>query len=135
MDLINGLEQVNINSVQLVTWSLAIIAGSVATIVSTSYLRPISKAFRHIYWIFIPGWISLGSSIYYGDKISRRFIASKLVQEQDLMKIATSMNQDYACQRLMLGFGLLLFALWLVAFLCWWIVGNWSVSEEKLGEK
>ena len=131
MDFQLGLEQVNNGSALLVTRALAVVAGSVATIVSTSYLKPMNRAMRCIYLLFIPGWFFLGLSIYYGEKISRRYMAAKLVPDENLAKIAKLVNQDFGNQRLMLEIGLLIFALWLVVFLIWWVFGEWSVSSRS----
>jgi hypothetical protein len=130
MDFQAGLELVSNGSSVLVTWSLAVVAGSVATIVSTSYLRPMNRSMRYIYLLFIPGWLFLGLSIYYGEKISRRYMAAKFVPEENLLKILKLVNQDFGNQRLMLEIGLLVFALWLVTFLIWWVFGNWSLSSH-----
>ena len=135
MDFQTGLEQISSGSAVLVTWALAVVAGSVATIVSTSYLRPMNRAMRSIYLLFIPGWLFLGLSIYYGEKISRRYMAAKLVPEENLSKIAKLVNQDFGNQRLMLEIGLLIFALWLVVFLIWWVFGDWSVSSHSKENK
>ena len=101
MDFQVGLEQINNGSAGLVTWALAIVAGSVATIVSTSYLRPMNRAMRCIYLLFIPGWLFLGLSIYYGERISRRLMAAKLVPKENLQEIAKLVNLDFGNQRLM----------------------------------
>ena len=135
MDFQTGLEQISSGSAVLVTWALAVVAGSVATIVSTSYLRPMNRAMRSIYLLFIPGWLLLGLSIYYGEKISRRYMAAKLVPQENLSKIAKLVNQDFGNQRLMLEIGLLIFALWLIAFLIWWVFGDWSVSDHSKENK
>ena len=135
MDFQLGLEQVSNGSAQLVTWALAVLAGSVATIVSTSYLRPMIRSVRCIYLLFLPGWFFLGLSIYYGEKISRRYIAAKLVSDENLAKIAKIVNQEFGNQRLMLEIGLLIFALWLIAFLIWWVFGDWSVSDHSKENK
>ncbi|MFH1580629.1 MAG: hypothetical protein ABIC39_00900 [Pseudomonadota bacterium] len=135
MDFQLGLEQASNASAQLVTWALAVVAGSVATIVSTSYLRPMKRAVRLIYLFFLPGWVFLGLSIYYGEKISRRYIAAKLVPEKTLGEIAKFVNQDFGCQRLNLEIGLIIFALWLVTFLFWWVFGDWSVSDQSKENK
>ena len=135
MDFQVGLEQVNSGSAGLVTWALAVVAGSVATIVSTSYLRPMNRAMRSIYLLFIPGWFFLGLSVYYGERISRRLMAAKLVPRESLSEIARFVNQEFGKQRLMLEIGLLFFALWLVIFLIWWVFGDWSVSNHGKEDK
>ena len=114
----------------LITWALAVVGGSIATIVSTSYLRPKKRLIRYAYLLFLPGWIFLGLSIYYGDQISRRYMASMFVSKEKIGEIAKMINQDFGCQRFMLSVGLLIFALWLVLFLLWWVLGDWSVPDQ-----
>jgi hypothetical protein len=94
-----------------------------------------NRVMRYIYLLYIPGWLFLGLSIYYGEKISRRFMAAKLVPKENLSKIAKLVSQDFGNQRLMLEIGLLIFALWLVAFLIWWVFGDWSVSGQSKEDK
>ena len=55
MDLLDGLEVVVHGSQLLVTWALMIVAGSIAAIISTSYIRPNNDKVRLIYLLFIKG--------------------------------------------------------------------------------
>lgn len=117
-------------SAQLTTWALAIGGGSVAAVVGTSYFRPQTKRGRLVYLLFLPGWWFLGSSVYEGDQLARRYIASQLVRADLLKTIAEHMNSDFAHQRQMLGISLAIFSAWLVAYLLWWVFGSWTVTEK-----
>lgn len=130
MDLRTGLQSVVEASHLLTTWALTIVAGSVATIVGTSYLRPKNPRIRLIYLLFIPGWVGLGVSVYFGEQLSRRHIAAQLVGDDRIRAIASAMNSDFLNQRCALQMGLLFFALWLFLFLVWWIFGKWSVTGQ-----
>jgi len=113
-------------------WSLIIIAASIAAIVSTSYIRPHNKRIRAIYLLFLPGWILLSWSVYYGDAVSRRYMAALMISdEKNLKQIGESINSDFSSQITLLQFGLLFFAVWLFWFLCWWVFGDWSIGKTK----
>jgi hypothetical protein len=64
-DVYAALKVVADGSSQLVTWALALAAASVAAIVGSGYLRP-SKAWRRIYLLFLPAWLFVGISVYFG---------------------------------------------------------------------
>ena len=133
MNFLVGLEEVSKGAALMVTWALAMLGGSIALIVSTSYLRPKNLAMRLTYLLFLPGWIFLGLSIYYGDKISRRYMAAKLVSQDNLEQIAKLISQNFGCQRLWLWMGLIIFGVWLFLFLLWWVFGEWTVSGQNNG--
>lgn len=120
MDTYAALKIVADGSGQLITWAFALAAGSVAVIVSTDYLRP-SKRWRLIYLLFLPAWIFVGLSVYYGNQISRRYMAAATGAKEHVVTIAQAINTDFACQQSMLDIALIFFAQWLVLFLCWWI--------------
>ncbi len=116
-NLREGLKAMNEGSRTLVGWCLVIIAASVAAIVSTSYLRPLSLYARLMYLLYIFGWLCLALSIYYGDKVSRRAIAAVFSPDgARLSQIGFAMNSDFDYQR-----GLFFFAVWLLIYLLWWI--------------
>jgi hypothetical protein len=56
MDYQPGLKAILDNSGTLVNWALAVAAGSVAAIVSTSYERPRTRLGRMIYLLFPLAW-------------------------------------------------------------------------------
>lgn len=104
-----------------ITWALSIIGGTVAMILGTSHLRPQLKWVRFAYLLFIPGWILLGISILYGDKVSRGHIAAKFVSSKQIRDIAKTMNANYEIQQSTLMVGTAIFLLWLILYLIWWI--------------
>lgn len=131
MELVSALKVVVDSSTTLVTWALSVVVASIAAIVSTSYLRPSNKRVRLIYLLYLPGWLFLGFSIYFGDRVSRGYVAAQFVGEGVLRTIAEKVNGDYGCQQTMLMIGLLTFAVWLVLFLLWWIFGVWTIANRK----
>jgi len=131
-NLREGFKSMADGSSTLVGWGLTIIAASIITIVSTSYLRPLNKKIRLIYLLFIPGWIFISLSIYFGNKISRRYIAAMLVTKTEYLdQIGEKINTEFGSQLLYFQIGLIFFSIWLLAFLLWWIFGNWSASTDK----
>jgi hypothetical protein len=128
--LITAMKLVGAGSASMVSTGLAIIAGSIATIVSTSYLRPTISNVRLIYLLYLPGWAFIGTSIYYGDTIARRGIAAHFVDSNQLETIAALLNTDYQCQRNLLALGLGAFGIWLVLFLFWWVFGKWTIAKN-----
>jgi hypothetical protein len=131
MELLPAMKAVVESSATMVTWALAVVAASVATIVSTSYLHPSNNKVRRVYLLFLPGWLLLGLSVYFGDRVSRRYIAARFVEESMRRPIAEGMNGDFSRQQTMLMLGLGVFALWLVAFLIWWVFGDWTTTSSK----
>ena len=119
-DVYAALKVVADGSSQLVTWALALAAASVAAIVGSGYLQP-SKAWRGIYLLFLPAWLFVGISVYFGNLLARRYMAAVLVRKENLPAIAQAMNTDFGKQQLMLSIALAFFAVWLICFLLWWI--------------
>lgn len=105
----------------MATWALSTIAGSVAAIVSTSYLRPADRKFRRIYLLYLPAWVCLGISIYWGHQLDRRHIAAHFVPPARLETIAELMNGDYFWQQDFLAIGLAFLGVWLACYLVWWL--------------
>lgn len=127
-----GLKTMADGSSTLVGWGLTIIGASIAIIVSTSYFRPTNQRTRMIYLLFIPGWVSISLSIYYGNRISRDYIAAALVPRNDVVRdIGNSINDEFGLQLLFLQLGLLCFSIWLLLFLLWWVFGDWLLSNNK----
>src|SRR5215469_8281282 len=56
-------------------WALLILGGSLVVIVSTSYYRPKDLKVRAAYFLFIPTWIFLASSIYQGAAVQQSYVA------------------------------------------------------------
>lgn len=120
--LIDSFKIIAEGSQTLTGWSLMIIAGSIAVIVGTSYLRPNKGVWRLPYLLFIPSWFFISLSIYNGDKISRSYMAAVLINnEAKLMEIGQAINAYYIAQLSNFRIGLIGFAIWLFIFLLWWI--------------
>jgi hypothetical protein len=110
---------------QFSTWSLSILAGSILTLISSSYIRPVNKKIRLIYLLFLPGWACLAVSILNNDFINRRVVAAYLTKSDTiLVQIASLINYEFDTQLTFLNLSLCCFGLWLVLFLVWWIFGN-----------
>jgi len=111
-------------------WSLGILGATVAGIVAGHFLRPGAKA-RWLYLLFIPGWVLLGLSIWYGDKVTRRLAASGFTEDHErLRQIAELMNSEYAAQRALFEFALLVFGCWLVCLLLWWVFADETFKQS-----
>lgn len=104
-------------------WAIALIGGSLAAIVGTSHYSPHGRLGRCIYLIFIPAWLYLGLSVYYGDRVFRNYIAAALAPQDanHLLETGSAMNQDYIEQQESLFLGVLSCIAWLLAYLAWWI--------------
>ena len=73
--ILEALQAVAARSDAMVEWALLVVAGSIAAIVSTSYIRPQVLRPRLIYLLFIPAWLALAVSLYFGDQVARRHLA------------------------------------------------------------
>ena len=60
--------------------ALAVLGGTIALLLSTSYLRPAGLHMRYTYFLFIPGWICLGASVYFGMVIRQQYLAYLLTE-------------------------------------------------------
>ncbi len=105
-------------------WVLLIIGGSVVIILGTDYVTP-GRKLRLSYLLFIPGWIFLAFSLYYGTQVQRAhlswlFRASEMDPE-DIARLAGTITSDAYHQMLYMRWGLLSFGIWLLVYLFWWI--------------
>ena len=128
-DAVSILKLVSEASSLLSTSAVAIFGGSVAAVVGTSYRRPPSVHWRLPFLLFVPGWLSLARSLYLGNLISGRYLASTMVPTTELPKIASFMNDEYAGQRDWLLYSLCFFAVWLALYLYYWTFG--PATAEK----
>jgi hypothetical protein len=120
----DGMSAMSAGSTTLTGWCLGILGATVAGIVAGNFLR-LTGIGRWVYLLFIPGWVCLGVSIWYGDSVARRLAAAGFTGNQErLEEIATSMNSDYGNQREWFQFALLTFGIWLAFFLVWWAFGK-----------
>ncbi|MCK4587296.1 MAG: hypothetical protein KAU29_08135 [Gammaproteobacteria bacterium] len=120
-DTLHILKEVVDNSSQLSAWALAVGAGTVAVIVSSSYHRPHSLIYRLPYLLFIPGWVSIGYSLSLGNKISSKYLASLMVNKDQIASIASNINDIFAEQQTYLFCSLIIFFIWLLTFTLTWL--------------
>lgn len=132
VDIPTILKQVMESSSQLSVWALAIGGGTVAVIVSTSYRRPALLRWRLPYLLFLPGWISIGYSLYLGNNLVGKYLASIMVRQEEVGRIASQVNDIYANQHYYLLSSLVFFGLWLLIFMLSWIFTD---SFHTGGEK
>lgn len=118
------LDHVLASSGQLTTWALTVVAGTVATVVSTSYRRPQNLTWRLPFLLFIPGWSCIAYSLYVGNELVGGFLASKMVPANKLPAIASNINNLYDDQRNFLLYSFVFFGLWLVIYLITWTFTN-----------
>lgn len=109
---------------RLVSWSLTIIGGTVLMIISTSYVDP-KGGILYSYFLFVFGWFFHGASIYFGEMLTRIYIAGAIATEEDverIRKIGLEVHQKFSRQITYFQIGTSIFALWLVTFLIWFIL-------------
>lgn len=128
-DVVLALKLVAEASSLLSTSAVAIFGGTVAAVVGTSYRRPPSVNWRLPFLLFVPGWLSLAWSLYLGNVIAGRYLASNMVSQVDVPKIAALVNNEYAGQRDWLLYSLCFFAVWLALYLYYWMFG--PATTEK----
>ena len=120
-DIPSILKQVMDISSQLSGWALVIGGGTVAAIVGSSYRRPGSLYYRLPYLLFIPGWMCIGYSLYLGNNLVGKYLASIMVNEKQAEVIASQVNDIYANQHSYLLYSLAFFGLWLLIYVLYWI--------------
>ena len=108
------------SSAQLSAWALAVAGGSVAALLSTSYRRPERPLWRYPFLLFLPGWVCIANSLYAGNNLVGRFLASKMVSVDKLRDIASKINDLYDDQRNFLLYSLVFFGVWLAIYLAVW---------------
>ncbi|WP_179413713.1 hypothetical protein HDF19_13335 [Mucilaginibacter sp. E4BP6] len=116
-----------------ITWSIALIGGSLATIFSTSYVKPFNKWLKLIYLIFLPAWLYLADAIRTGDIISRLDIGA-ILNPNRIPMIFGEINKEYNDQLVSFNIALVLLGIWLIVFLLSWVFNDFF-SKNKLYEK
>ena len=114
-------------------WALLIVAGSIVVLVGSSYRRPRILTYRLIYMCFLPGWLFLGYSLYYGMQVQQKYVAFILKTSRDATdtsRMAEAIRSFLGCQRWSLEWALVSFGLWLVLYLLWWLFNQ---EPEKEG--
>ena len=129
--LLSYIRSVEKISGKTVAWSLTLIGGTFLAILSDEYIHPDDKRFKLVYLLFLVGWGCIAKSIYHGMNISGRAAAADLhVDDRKLLAtVFTDCNSDFDRQLKWFRYGLVVFGVWLVLYLCWWIFGVMPVKK------
>jgi hypothetical protein len=109
--------------------TIAIIGGSIAVLLTSSTHRP-GGWIRWAYFLFIPGWVSLGYAVYRGIQVQRVFLAYHFFPNPNLASLRLAINRDAYFQIQSLLLGLFVFGVWLFLYLIWWIFAK---ENDKKG--
>jgi hypothetical protein len=123
-------------SQSLSQWSVLIVGATSAVLLGDSHLSPPRVPLRLIYFLFVPAWFFLLLSTWMGVKVQRNFLALKLLSKADVEGVKIELNQHLNCQLSLMQIGLFFVAVWLVAYLFWWVLeredaANGRVTNEK----
>lgn len=123
MDLfLAGLKEIAGASSQLTTWALAMLGGSVAVVIGSSHYSPAGRRWRSFYFLLAPAWISLLVSVRAGNELSRSYLAALFTKGAAQDEAFNQINADFQVQLDYLFYGVIAFALWLTAYLLWWVL-------------
>lgn len=106
------------------TWAIAVIGGSIAVLLGASYQHPPPGRLRLIYLLLPVGWLLLGTSILYGDRVSRNFLAAVYGPANSRDSVLQEMGQNVTCQIQLFTWAMVPFGTWLLIFLVLWIFGH-----------
>ncbi len=109
-------------------WALLVFGGSVAALLSSSYLQPRRRITRLMYLLFLPSWSLLMGSMYSGHQIDRVYIRALHIGNEPALKYQLDALWHLGDQSSALYWSLIPLALWLVLFLMWWI---WSGTTDQ----
>jgi hypothetical protein len=114
-------------------WALLIVAGSIVTLVGTSYYRPMAPWARFPYLLFIPGWLFLARSMWRGVSVQRVYLAYLFTNptEERIKQLKDAVREDSLSQIREIEIALCLFGVWLFFYLFWWILNK----EHPRGER
>lgn len=126
--VVESLKNVSDHSNDLSNWSILLIAGTIAMVVGTSYLRPAERTVRLAYLLFPPIWMILALSVLAGRDVRGSYLASTIVADRFLFGTIACANAVLARQIEFLFFAVIALGVWLIIFLHWWI---FVPHEEK----
>ena len=101
--------------------ALIVLGGSVAALLSTSYLQPRTRRVRLMYVLFLPGWFLLMWSLYRGQEVYGVYLSALHVANEPPLYYQLETLWRLEEQSAALYLSLVPFSLWLVIFLLWWI--------------
>ncbi|MDP1728451.1 MAG: hypothetical protein Q8M15_16825 [Bacteroidota bacterium] len=129
-EFISGVSDLSVN---LNDTTLKLLAGSILVILGSGYVKPIDGKAKLMYLLFIPAWIFLGLSFYYGNLINEKMVATGLFRNLEMIKAVinddeTGIRSLYGQQSNFLLIGVGILTIWLLIYLSWWI---YTKSEIK----
>ncbi|MGF7038928.1 hypothetical protein M2273_002180 [Mucilaginibacter lappiensis] len=116
---IEALKTVNEESNRIISWALLIIGGSILAILQKDYLK--LNEYKWLYFVYILGWIALCISIYWGQRVTRSYLASMFVIPSLVEGISEETNKRFKRQLTWFMGGVAIFAVWMITFLTIWI--------------
>lgn len=129
--LLSNIQAIEKTSGKIVSWSLSLLGGSFLAILSDEFVHPEIKYFKLAYFIFVPGWIFTMMSINYGLMVSGCLSAAhRNLSNFELLRIGFD-NCQASSRRQIRCFktALVLFGIWLLAYLSWWILTDLPVKK------
>jgi hypothetical protein len=114
----------------LTQWAFLIFGGSIALLVGSSHRRPRGRI-KFAYFLFVPGWILLGISLFWGRSVQGVYLAFLFQVNQNMAQLKQAANHDAYCQMLFLEMGLGCFALWLLIYILWWVLTDFEQDKNK----
>lgn len=109
---------------RLITWALTILGATILFVSSASnYFHP-AGYFKYTYILYFLGWLFLIISIYFGEELTRRFIAGMWQDESKISlisQIKLKINRNFKLQLDFFKYAVLVFSVWIFIFLYWFI--------------
>jgi len=114
----------------LTQWAFLIFGGSVALLIGSSHRRPHGRL-KYFYFLFLPGWIFLAISLYWGRSVQGVYLAFLFQMNRNTSELRQAANHDAYWQTLTLEIGLGFFALWLLFYIFWWVLTELRENEDR----
>jgi hypothetical protein len=127
-----SLEAVGTFSQNLSQWCFVIIGATVLCLLEKSGPWGKHRFVRLCYVLFLPAWIGLCSSIYFGTRVQNAYLSYVLVPSNTISDTIAVLNSDLNCQTKSMMWGLMFLALWLVCiWLGWLCAKNQNTSQGQ----
>jgi hypothetical protein len=109
-------------SQSLLQWALLGVGGTVALLIGTTTHRsPPQPLLRLLYYLFPAGWALLGVSIHFSTRVHQAYLAYYWSPHRDAFGTMTTISSDLDSQESLFFFGVGVLAVWLIAYVIWWI--------------
>jgi|SRR5579864_38503 hypothetical protein len=126
-DTAKAFEAAAAHSQWLTSLALLVIGGSMLVLLHRDYIRPASSIGRSSFLLFLVGWACLAFSIWKGARAQQVYLACLVTPPTTAARVAhlkVSLGLDLDNQIAFMGWGLIVFAIWLLVYLIWWISGG-----------